>query len=63
LESQACLKVRFTENSDAKSLEVKLDLVGAHEVRWNKGDSEPEDDYTSFCGFYDKCLQDFSLKS
>jgi hypothetical protein len=28
----------------------KLDLVGVHEVRWDRGDSKPEAEYTFFYG-------------
>jgi hypothetical protein len=28
-------------------LTYKLDLVGAHEVRWDRGSTEPADVYTS----------------
>jgi hypothetical protein len=30
--------------------EYKLDSVGVQEVRWDKGGTEPADDYTFFCG-------------
>jgi hypothetical protein len=28
----------------------KLDLVGIQEVRWDRGGTEPADEYTLFCG-------------
>jgi hypothetical protein len=33
-----------------KLAKYKLHLVGVQEVRWDKGDTEPADDYTFFCG-------------
>jgi hypothetical protein len=31
-------------------MKYKLNLMGIQEVRWNKGSSQPADDYTLFCG-------------
>jgi hypothetical protein len=40
--------VRFFENSVKRIAKYKLDFVGVQEVRWNKGSTEPADNFI-FC--------------
>jgi hypothetical protein len=38
------------ENGSKELGNYKLDLIGVHEVRWNKGGTERAEDYTFFYG-------------
>jgi hypothetical protein len=41
---------RFTETEASEFAKQNLDLVAVQEVRWDKGGSEPVNDYIFFCG-------------
>jgi hypothetical protein len=48
--SGVCIGQVFLRTVSRELTKYKSDLVGVQEVRWNKGGTEPANDYTFFCG-------------